>query len=276
MSEDFSKLPKGLFGYRRAIVNQILEDRDIMVRSAEDRVQRSESRVSELESELGSVKSQNARLEEQLGRLGQQFEALSARLDESTGTTSPEPVSGGIEERPPAAEPRVISSEPSTASQLMAEELTSILLAGQEAAARMIERARDEAQRQIVEANRLLGDVHQGVKQFGAWREDIQPVITRVQSMIEAVRAHISTTPERVQQALAPLAEAMLAVDVQLLDLAGVARSPFTDGAEDGVVEVPEGGTSDDRESSWVAVEEGQVSVSESDQDQVRLEASTG
>jgi uncharacterized coiled-coil protein SlyX len=275
MSDGISKLPKGLFGYRRSIVNQVLEDRDIMVRSAEERVRRSETRVSELEDELGSVKSQNARLEEQLGKLGDQMDSLSARLDESTRAASPEPISGGTEERPPASEPEVIAPG-STASKLMAEELTSILLAGQVAAARMIERARDEAQRQIVEANQLLGDVHQGVKQFATWRDDVQPVIARVQSMIETVRGHISMTPERVQHALAPLAEAMLAVDTDLLELSGVARPPFPEGETEGIIEIPDEAAPDDDESIWLTVEEDQVRVSASDADQVRLEASAG
>jgi uncharacterized coiled-coil protein SlyX len=275
MSDGISKLPKGLFGYRRSIVNQVLEDRDIMVRSAEERVRRSESRVSELEDELGLVKSQNARLEEQLGKLGDQMDSLSARLDESTRTASPEPISGGTVERPPATEPEVIAPG-STASKLMAEELTSILLAGQEAAARMIERARDEAQRQIVEANQLLGDVHQGVKQFATWRDDVQPVIARVQSMIETVRGHISMTPERVQQALAPLAEAMLAVDTDLLELSGVVRSPFPDGETEGIIEIPDEGAPDNGESIWLTVEEDRVTVTESDETDLPLQASIG
>jgi len=275
-----------LFGYRRRVVEQMLEDRDVMVRTAENRVRQSESRVQVLEGELHSMKTDNARLEEQLGRFGQQLDTLSARVDESIDMTSPEPVAGGVEERPPAAEPQVASPVTPSTSALMAEELTSILLAGQDAAARMIERARDEAQRQIVEANRLLGEVHAGVRQFASWREDVQPVIARVQAMIDTVRSHIAQTPERVQHALAPLAEAMLVVDTELLDLSAVCHSPFPETAQsletqiaDDHVEIPEAGSPDDSEgdeSIWLTVEEDEVTVAESDQDQARLEASTG
>jgi chromosome segregation ATPase len=83
MSDEGSSLPRGLFGYRRTVVRQILEDRDIMVRSAEDRVRRSESRVQQLEGELESMKAQNGRLESQLQRFGEQLDSLSARLEES-------------------------------------------------------------------------------------------------------------------------------------------------------------------------------------------------
>jgi septal ring factor EnvC (AmiA/AmiB activator) len=286
MTGEDSKPPRGLFGYRRRIVEQMLEDRDSMIRTAENRVRQSEWKVQALEGELGSMKDQNSRLQEQLTRFEEQLDSLTARVDESMDSASPEPVAGGVEERPPAADPQVAAPVTSPATQLMAEELTSILLAGQDAAARMIERARDEAQRQIVEANRLLAEVHDGVKQFASWRADVQPVIARVQAMIDAVRNHIAQTPERVQHALAPLAEAMLAVDSELLELAGVCHSPFPESAEpartpitDEHVEIPEAGPPEDEdgdESIWVSVEEDEVTVAESDDDQVHLETSRG
>jgi phage shock protein A len=283
MSSDEFRLPRGLFGYRRRIVEQMLEDRDMMVRTAENRVRQSESKAEALEDELHSMKTHNARLEEQLARFGQQLDTLSAKVEESIDTASPEPVAGGVEERPPAAEPQIASPVRPSASHLMAEELTSILLAGQDAAARMIERARDEAQRQVVEANRLLEDVHAGVKQFASWREDVQPVIARVQAMIDSVRGHLAQTPERVQHALAPLAEAMLVIDTELLELAGVCHSPFPQSAQslenqiaDDHIEIPEADSRDESvgdESIWLTVEEDEVTVTGTNEDQVRLEA---
>jgi cell division septum initiation protein DivIVA len=281
MRDDGSKLPKGLFGYRRAVVRQILEDRDIMVRSAEDRVRRSESRVQQLETELDSVKTQNGRLEAQLERFGEQLDSLSVRLEESNQMAAvAEPVTEETQEQP-VVDAQPDSPEPSPASQLMAQELNSILMAGQDAAARMIERARDEAQRQIVEANRLLGEVHQGVRKFSSWREDVTPVIGRVQGLVDIVRSHIAQTPERVQHALAPLAEAMLAVDTELLELSGVCQSPFPESAQglEARLEIPEAGTPDDAESAesiWLTVEEDELSVAQTDNDQIRLRASAG
>jgi cell division septum initiation protein DivIVA len=281
MSDEGSKLPKGLFGYRRAVVRQILEDRDIMVRSAEDRVRRSESRVQQLETELDSVKTQNGRLEAQLERFGEQLDSLSVRLEESNQMAAvSEPVTEETQE-PPVVNGQPDSPGPSPASKLMAEELNSILMAGQDAAARMIERARDEAQRQIVEANRLLGEVHEGVRNFSSWREDVTPVVGRVQGLVDIVRGHIAQTPERVQHALAPMAEAMLAVDTELLELSGVCQSPFPESAQglEARVEIPEAGTLDEAdsdESIWLTVEEDQVTVSETSDDELPLEASAG
>jgi len=278
MSVDRSKLPKGLFGYRRTVVEQVLEDREIMVRAAEGRVLRAEERVHELEAELASVKGQNARLEGQMDQFGEQLDSLSARMDESVETGTIELAAETTVEERPAVEAEAGPSRDPVASKLVAEELTSILIAGQEAAARMIERARDEAQRQIVEANRLLGEVHTGVRQFSSWRADVQPAITRVQSFVDVVRNHIAQTPERVQQALAPLADVMFVIDGELTALSGVCHSPFEDGDGHG----PEGESADETlnipeaHSIWLTVEEDQLTVAEGEEAEVPLEASAG
>jgi septal ring factor EnvC (AmiA/AmiB activator) len=278
MSVDGSSLPKGLFGYRKTVVDQILEDRDIMVRAAEERVRSSESRVQELEAELDSVKAQSAGLEGQMDRFGERLDSLSARVDESTETPDVEPVVEETDE-PPMVGVDAGPAEQSVTSKLVAQELTSILIAGQEAAARMIERARDEAQRQIVEANQLLGEVHTQVRRFASWRDDVQPAITRVQSFVDVVRSHIAQTPERVQQALAPLAEVMFSIDTELAELSGVCHSPFTDGERGDAVVIPETESREDRASAdsiWLTVEEDQVAVAEGQEQPSPLEASAG
>ena len=69
-------LGKGLFGYRKAAVNQILSDRDVMLRQAEGRVRAAESKVAQLEGELGGLRDRNSRMEEQLERLRVQLNTL--------------------------------------------------------------------------------------------------------------------------------------------------------------------------------------------------------
>lgn len=278
MAGDRSKLRKGLFGYRKTVVEQVLEDRELMVRAAEERVLRAERRVHELEAQLHSVKALNARLEGQMDQFGEQLDSLSARMDESIETETSEPVTEAAIDEQPAVETEASAPRDPVASKLVAEELTSILIAGQVAAARMIERARDEAQRQIVEANRLLGEVHAGVRQFSSWRADVQPAIVRVQSFVDVVKNHIAQTPERVSNALAPLADVMFAIDSELAVLAGVCHSPFEDGDGRG----PEGGPADETfnvpeaHSIWLTVEEDELTVAEGEENEVPLEASAG
>src|SRR6266542_844587 len=81
MSSDPPELGKGLFGYRKSAVNQIIADRDIMLRQAEGRVRAAESKVAELEGELSSVKERNNRMDEQIERLRTQLEVVLKRTE---------------------------------------------------------------------------------------------------------------------------------------------------------------------------------------------------
>src|ERR687887_185229 len=97
MGSDPPELGKGLFGYRKSAVNQIIADRDIMLRQAEGRVRAAESKVAELESELVSMRERNGRMDEQLERLRQQLDQL---------------VAGGPSELPAAAPPEPVAAPP--------------------------------------------------------------------------------------------------------------------------------------------------------------------
>src|SRR5438034_3716575 len=81
MSSDPPELGKGLFGYRKSAVNQIIADRDIMLRQAEGRVRAAEAKAAELETELSSFREQNARMDEQLDRLRSQLDEVLARTE---------------------------------------------------------------------------------------------------------------------------------------------------------------------------------------------------
>jgi chromosome segregation ATPase len=72
-------LGKGLFGYRRSDVQQLLADRDLLLEEAERRMRASKARIDDLESALAEAGKRNARAEEQLGTLQTQMGALAAR-----------------------------------------------------------------------------------------------------------------------------------------------------------------------------------------------------
>jgi chromosome segregation ATPase len=72
-------LGKGLFGYRRSDVQQLLADRDVLLVEAERRMRASKARIDELESALAETGQRNVRVEEHLLRLQAQVETLSAR-----------------------------------------------------------------------------------------------------------------------------------------------------------------------------------------------------
>jgi predicted nucleic acid-binding Zn-ribbon protein len=427
MSSDPPELGKGLFGYRKSAVNQIIADRDIMLRQAEGRVRSAESKVAELESELVSMRDRNTRMDEQLERLRQQLDALAARggavFEEPLETpTQPEPAAEVWDEHPAAtAEPayqayaeefpgepehrwpgtetdwpaeaegpavdfesapprpdvtaqdeelpygaeirlgedaaadmpaqtwvqaesaaqaeedqdevamapgsygfedfaaeeeqsygefgetqeeaeeepeldspapfnrfpfttevfdqgpasmpgdeveryegepipevgafEAPSQQPEPAQQsdaieqpqpaapapppgvsqetadithrFLTEELAGILAAAEESAARIVERARATTQRQIARSNRVWREVQAEVSRFGTWRQEVEPVIRNVQNKVEGVRSEIEEVPERIRQALAPMADAISAIDADLAELAAASNPPL-------------------------------------------------
>src|ERR687888_2300037 len=107
MGSDAPDLGKGLFGYRKSAVNQIIADRDIMLRQAEGRVRAAEARVAELEGELAAIRDRHSRMEEQLERLSAQVEGRSPER------TEPVP-EGTAEERPQQAEAGESGADPDT------------------------------------------------------------------------------------------------------------------------------------------------------------------
>lgn len=407
MSSDSPELGKGLFGYRRSAVNQILSDRDVMLRQAEGRVRAAESKVAELEVELSSFKERNNRMDEQLERLRTQIDALAAKTDPDaapdmeaiqwhqgtdspweappspgpegeaealarwhlpesdepavptqddrgfgigfgqteaafpgldglpleSGETGPEPdsesgyldrealgetvteepmddgealptwldfdrtaqpleegsddlayghygtrasegeepsladipfafpqdedadeASGSMEEpasevlstdeptaapaavphvaqadqAPPAvAEPGVSTQSIDLTNRFLTDEIQGILSAAEDSAARIVERARTTSQHQIAQSNRLWREVQAEVSRFASWREQVEPVIRSVQSKVEGVRTEIDSVPERIRQALAPMADSISTIDTDLAELAAACSPPL-------------------------------------------------
>jgi chromosome segregation ATPase len=81
-SDDISK---GLFGYRRSDVEQLISDRDLMLRQAETRIRSAEARIAQLETALGESDDRNLRTEEQFKQLRRQLDATvasNARVEE--------------------------------------------------------------------------------------------------------------------------------------------------------------------------------------------------
>ena len=108
MSTDPPALGKGMFGYRKSAVNQIIADRDIMLRQAEGRVRAAESRVAELEHDVIAVRERNNRMEEQLERLRLQLDQLVA-----PGDVVPQTGTDTAFDAPPEHEPEAVTAQPS-------------------------------------------------------------------------------------------------------------------------------------------------------------------
>jgi hypothetical protein len=128
---------------------------------------------------------------------------------------------GSAESQPPAPPSKDV------ASRLVTDELAGILGAAEESAARIIERARTTTERQLERSNKLWRDVQSEVERFAEWRAGIEPVIRTVQSKVEGVRSLIEEVPERIRDALAPMAESISSIDGDLSALATACTPPL-------------------------------------------------
>jgi hypothetical protein len=135
---------------------------------------------------------------------------------------------------PPAAEPVPAATasgvSPETidlTNRFLTDEIQGILAAAEESAARIVERARATTQHQIAQSNRLWREVQAEVSRFATWREQVEPVIRAVQSKVQSVRSQIDEVPERIRQALAPMADSISNVDADLAELAAASSPPL-------------------------------------------------
>jgi cell division septum initiation protein DivIVA len=216
VSADRPDLGKGLLGYRRSAVDQVISDRDTMLRHAEARVRAAEGNVADLLTELSSLREANVRISEQMDQLRAELQSRDAE---------PLPVQVWASERPaPPPEP---PPRDEVTSKFMTEELAGILAAAEQSASRIVERARTSTEQQIVESNRLWRDVQGEVSRFGVWRDQVEPAIRRAQSKVEGVRDLVDDVPERIRQALAPMADAIAAIEADMAELTSALTPPL-------------------------------------------------
>src|SRR5262249_4247955 len=82
MSTKPPDLGKGSFFYRKSAVEQVLQDRDLMLRYLQQRPRDAEDRVAGLEAQLTSATNDAARADKELARLEGELADATARLAE--------------------------------------------------------------------------------------------------------------------------------------------------------------------------------------------------
>jgi hypothetical protein len=230
-----SVIPKRRFGgYRKDDIDQIVADRDRMVRRAEERVHAAEARIAELENQFQLKTAQQTRedtrlqselvrrlederdaarneasmLRAQLGERGAEVEALGRELSELRSDHEDQA--------------RLLAEAREDASLFLTEELQTILSTAKESARKMMDRARADSDHQIHEANRWWGEVKAEVERFGAWREQVEPMLRDLQARVVAVRSSVDLVSGRMQEAVGTMQEALGSIDggVELLNAA--------------------------------------------------------
>lgn len=171
---------RSLFGYRRSAVHELLLESDYTQRRAESNILAAEAKIAELQSELGDIEREIAGRDEQLAAL----QAEVARLEDRTTDGGP---------------------------LFVTEEVTSILTAAHDAAARIVERARSVSER-MYQTSRREDGVRADVTRLAAWREEALPVIRSARATMDGIRAELEQVAQRITDALTPL-EGLAVVD---------------------------------------------------------------
>ena len=78
-----------------------------------------------------------------------------------------------------------------------------------------------------MESNRLGREVQADVARFASWRDQVEPVIRQVLSKVDSVRSIVDDVPERIRQALAPMADAISSIDADMAELGTVLTPPL-------------------------------------------------
>jgi hypothetical protein len=130
----------------------------------------------------------------------------------------------------PPAEPRrppASSESAETTSRFVTEEIGGVLSAAEESASRILERARVQSEQQLTKSSRLWDEVRAEVSRLATWREGIEPVIQTVMTKVEGIRSQIEDVPERIREALAPMADSISGIDSDLAELAEACSPPL-------------------------------------------------
>jgi len=191
-SEGPTEPGRSIFGYRRSAVQRLLADRDVRLMDAEKRIQEEGQAAERLDAEAANLREANARLQDRIREL---------------------------EEAGPAAG--------LSAARFLNEELATILTAAEDSAGRVIERAREAADRQVAEADRLWRESQEQMSRFAAWRDRIDPAVRSARGRLDEVRTRIEEVPDLIREALTPLADAIAGLDEDLAAVAGASTPPL-------------------------------------------------
>jgi chromosome segregation ATPase len=260
MDEDLSIPTTRFRGRRRAVMDQIISDREAMVHQAEARVRSAEARIAELEQQVRDMASHIVTPEEREAELSAIRELQAVRQDlearreglqrhvESLleeGATREEEVvrlRGEVRDLRAAYEEQsqlIEAAREEAATMLLTEELSTILSTAQSSARQLLERSRVDSERQLAdaerrsreigaEADRRRGELEAEVERFNAWREEVDPMLRSVRARVADVRGRVETTATAMRDSLASIAETLPGIDAGLALLASAFESSPT------------------------------------------------
>jgi hypothetical protein len=223
-----ANLGRSLFGYKRASVDALLMERTALLVNAERRAMTAEAALAAKDAELADRDTHIGTLKATAEHLDGEMAALRALLQETEAKR----------------EQAEHDASQSLTPAFLAEELSTLLASAEESARRIIQRARNSTESQIVEADRMWKEVQAQMARFAAWREQFEPAAAEAGARLEDVRQRIEEVPDLIRDALLPLADSVSSLDRDLRTVIAAAAPPLlvTPGglARSPVVEIPE------------------------------------
>ena len=209
-----TRLRRGLFGYSRKSVTAVVNDREMSTikasreaKEARDEVEMVAADLDKSRIEIANLQARNRDLESKLEDAAERFRAV-----ERSGSTS------------------------------TTEGLTDVLHAAERALARLTDRARENAEKQLGETERVRDALRQDIDRLAGWRARMAPLAESIPASIEDVRKETSAIADRLHEALAPATDAQDVLAARLSELAALPEPPPFPVAEGDVISVGEAG----------------------------------
>jgi len=110
--------------------------------------------------------------------------------------------------------------------QILMDELAPILRAAQESAQRIVERAEETGELKTREAEQMRAELSGAISQYVRWRQRLEGIMATVQDRLDDAQSRISEVPKRIQEALAPMSDAIYLFNEDLTTLSQVGEPP--------------------------------------------------
>ncbi len=106
------------------------------------------------------------------------------------------------------------------------EELARVLVAAEQAAARIVDVAQARAKGELAEIDRRARAVQAEADRLSTWQQQVERVVQAFASQIQDLRASVEQVPERIELVLSPLAEGIPSLVLHMEELRTALRPP--------------------------------------------------
>jgi hypothetical protein len=120
-------------------------------------------------------------------------------------------------------------SPPEPTPQSVAEQLNSLLLSADGAARRIVEEAESRARDQLAEADARIRKMEAEAAKMAAWSQQTEQMLQTLSSAVGEFRKDVEAIPQRMNEALSPLASHVPVLVRQMEELMGALSAPPSD-----------------------------------------------